>query len=91
MHVHVAGGDERQTAPLAELAQRGEPRRVVGAVHELGCDPRTARETLRHETRVVGIGHCTGHKQREATREAVVEVGALEAILPFGRAHARRA
>ena len=53
VHVHVAGGDQRQAGRARQRLQRREPRAVAGAREEFRGDPRAAGEDVGEPARVV--------------------------------------
>ena len=91
VHVHVAGGEQRQARGAPQRHRRLEARRIVGAQVALHRDPRVARKAPGHETREVRTGpraHALSRaqrrgQQREAAAQTVREVRAGDAVLPL--------
>ena len=90
MHVHVAGGDERQTAGETQLMQALELRAVVGPAQELDRDPRLLLETGCDTLRDGGIRRLTGYPQHEAGAGAALDVAPVELVTAFRAAPPRR-
>ena len=60
VHVHVAGGDDRQTDHAGDGHQLLAARRVVGVEQALGRDPQRVGKAGREPACLLGIGHAGG-------------------------------
>jgi hypothetical protein len=97
MHVHVAGGEQRQAQRRRQFAQRGEARAVVGPQVALPGDPGAAGEVLGQPARFIAPDrrltsadfHRDGHPQRQAVGHAAAvpagEVGARQQVTALFR------
>ena len=91
VHMHVAGGDERQVGGARERAQGFEPAAIVRTAVELGGDPGASRKAFGEPFGITaGRGGREGEGRRDEQRQAVVqtavEVGARQPVAAFLRA-----
>ena len=89
VHVHVAGGHQRQAGLLRMAFQPFQACAVVGAEQQLGGDPAAPRETGPEPAGAVDIRLLSRQQQRQAAGHTVVEVGCGEMVLALLRAAPR--
>ncbi len=83
VHVRIARRDQRQPACVAQRRQLGEPHFVARAVMKFGGDPCPAGKTRGKPVRMPRIYPRTGHQQRKAAGQAIIEVRASETVAAF--------
>ena len=93
VHVHVAGGHQREGCRARQRAQAGEAGGVVRAAEQFHAEPGAAGKTRAKPARVVGAGTRVRQPQGEAVRHRGgwrqrVEVAAGEVVMPFSGASA---
>ncbi len=80
VHVHIAGGDQRQAALLGQPLEPVEPCAIVGSAQQLHRDPCIAGEAFAEPARVVEARFCRGQQQSEAAGQTMLEIGAGELV-----------
>ncbi len=80
MHVHVAGGNERQPGRRRDFGEIGATRRVVGVEQALDGDPQRVAKARLEPARFVHVGNPARQPQRETAGDAVAKIGARQAI-----------
>jgi hypothetical protein len=89
VHVHAAGGHQRQAGLPRMAFQLLQACAVVGAEQQLGCDPTAVRETGPEPAGVADIRFLSREQQREAAGHAVVQIRCGEMVFAFLRAAPR--
>jgi len=88
VHVHVAGGDQRQAERTAELAQLPKARGIIGAAVQFDRQPGAAREVRLDPGAMRGHRRIFRHPKRQHAVGIARQVGHGEPVLALAHAPA---